>query len=141
MIGILIAEIACFSFGYVFAYEKQPKKIYISMGTREITSYKAITAECDSTPDIGANGRVAYDGVPIGNFGAVNWLPFGTKFVVPKISGDKVWIVKDRMANLVWSKKLKKWVFIGHRIDLLLHKNARSIGCVKAEVFIVKNIK
>jgi hypothetical protein len=96
-----------------------------SIGTREITSYNCVTAECDASPDHGAGGRVAFNGVPTGKWFACNWLPFGTKIVIPSISGKTVWTCRDRMARKC-----------GHRIDLL-YPIGKTIGLRRAEVFVV----
>ena len=100
---------------------------YFTLGVREITVYHAITAECDLTPDEGANGRVAIGGVPTGNWAACNWLPFGTKIILPALTGNTVWTVKDRMNKRV-----------GHRIDLLWPLGEPGIGVRHIEVLQVK---
>ncbi|MFA6972909.1 MAG: hypothetical protein WC208_16115, partial [Gallionella sp.] len=58
---------------------------------------------------------------------ACNFLPFNTKIVIPKLTGDTVWTNKDRTA-----KKC------GHRIDLLL-PIGKTIGLRREEVFVVES--
>jgi hypothetical protein len=112
-------------------FAHQPKPVLVPLGAIECTAYRAVQAECDSEPDIGAGGRVAINGVPTGKWFACNFLPFGTKIVIPGISGDTVWTCRDRM-----NKRLP------HRIDLLIHKDSIGLGVRKAEVFIVaKGVK
>lgn len=98
---------------------------YRPLGIKEITSYKAVVAQCDSEPDIGAHGRVAVAGKPTGYWAACNFLPFHTRFIIPKLTGNTIWEVRDRT-----SKK------VGHRIDLLFPLDKKSIGLQHAEVFI-----
>jgi hypothetical protein len=101
-----------------------------SIGVKEITAYHAITAECDSAPDIGAGGRVAINGVPTGRWCAANFLPMGTRIMIPRLTGDIIWQVRDRTARKV-----------GHRVDLLIPPGAAGIGLRRAEVFVVKGAK
>lgn len=95
-----------------------------SIGTREITAYNAVVAQCDADPDWGAYGRVADNGRPLGHFFACNWLPKNTKIIIPSLTGDIIWTCRDRT-----SEKVR------HRIDLL-YPVGKSIGLRKAEVFI-----
>lgn len=99
---------------------------YKSIGIKEITSYRCVTAECDAEPDIGAGGRVARNGVPTGHWFASNRLPFGTKIVIPAITGGIVWTCRDRTAKKV-----------SHRIDLLYPLDSPGIGLRRAEIWIV----
>ena len=57
-----------------------------------ITAYSSTPEETDSTPFITASGKNVRDGI-IAN----NLLPFGTKIKIPKLYGDKVFVVEDRM--------------------------------------------
>ena len=57
-----------------------------------LTAYNSEIGQTDDTPFITASGdRVEYGVV------AANWLPFGTKVVIPELFGEDVFIVKDRM--------------------------------------------
>ena len=100
---------------------------YRPIGIKEITNYNAVVAQCDSEPDIGAYGRVAVAGKPTGNWAACNFLPFRTRFIIPSLTGNTIWEVRDRTAKKV-----------GHRIDLLFPLDRKNIGLRKAEVFIVE---
>jgi len=102
---------------------------YFDFGTKYVTNYRAVTAECDSTPDIGAGGRVAVAGHPTGRWFASNELPFGTKIVIPEITGNAVWTCRDRI-----SKKYP------HRVDLLIHKGDKAVT-KWAKVYIVKKVR
>jgi len=121
---LLVLDLAVM--GVVLRFTMPPKIILVPLGNKAITVYRAVRAECDSEPNIGAGGRVAINGAPTGKWFACNFLPFGTKIVIPAISGDTVWTCRDRM-----NKRLP------HRIDLLIHKDSIGIGVRKAEVFIV----
>ncbi|MBI5765782.1 3D domain-containing protein [Candidatus Falkowbacteria bacterium] len=57
-----------------------------------ITAYSSTIDQTDSDPFTTANGRKVNDGII-----AANFLPFGTKVKMPKIFGDKVFSVEDRM--------------------------------------------
>lgn len=105
-------------------------KVYVPLGVKVCTTFHAITAECDSTPDIGAGGRVAVGGNPTGNWAASNELPFGTKLVIPAISGKTIWTVRDRL-NAKYP----------HRVDLLMPLKVKGFGLKRAEVFIYVEVK
>lgn len=57
-----------------------------------LTAYTSSPEETDDTPFITASGGQTGDGVA-----AANFLPFGTKFKVPSIFGDKIFTIEDRM--------------------------------------------
>lgn len=59
-----------------------------------ITAYSSSPEETDSTPFITASGNYVHHGVV-----AANFLPFGTRVRMPKIFGDKVFIVEDRLRS------------------------------------------
>jgi len=59
-----------------------------------VTAYSSTPDQTDSTPFITANGTYVYDGLV-----ACNFLPFGTKVKFPGYSGDKIFMVEDRMAK------------------------------------------
>lgn len=126
LMALAIAEIICFALGYYVAKESVPKKYYVYVGTKAVTPFHAVKAECDNDPDEASGGRVAINGDPTGSWFACNWLPFGTKIVVPDISGNKVWTCRDRM-----NKRFP------HRVDLLLQLNERGFGLVWAKIYIV----
>lgn len=57
-----------------------------------VTAYSSSIFETDDTPTITAAGTEVRDGIV-----ANNLLPFGTKVRLPKIYGDKIFVVEDRM--------------------------------------------
>lgn len=57
-----------------------------------LTAYTSSPEETDDTPFITASGGYTGDGVA-----AANFLPFGTKFTVPEVFGNKVFTIEDRM--------------------------------------------
>jgi len=57
-----------------------------------VTAYSSTPDQTDSTPFITASGIRVKDGII-----AVNFLPFGTKVLIPELFGDKVFTVEDRM--------------------------------------------
>ena len=59
-----------------------------------ITAYSSTPEETDDDPFITAAGTWVRDGI-IAN----NLLPFGTKIRIPKLYGDKVFTIEDRMSS------------------------------------------
>jgi len=57
-----------------------------------VTAYSSTPWQTDSTPFITAAGTSVRDGIV-----ATNILPFGTKIKIPRIYGDKIFVVEDRM--------------------------------------------
>jgi len=57
-----------------------------------VTAYSSTPDQTDDTPLITASNKYVKDGI-IAN----NMLPFGTKIRIPKLYGDKVFTVEDRM--------------------------------------------
>jgi 3D (Asp-Asp-Asp) domain-containing protein len=57
-----------------------------------ITAYSSSPEETDDTPLVTASGSSVGPGVV-----AANFLPFGTKIRLPKLFGDRVFTVEDRM--------------------------------------------
>lgn len=57
-----------------------------------VTAYSSTPEETDDTPFITAMGSTVRDGII-----ATNLLPFGTKVKIPKLFGDRVFVVEDRM--------------------------------------------
>ncbi len=56
------------------------------------TAYSSEPEQTDNTPFITASGSYVRDGVAASNF-----LPFGTKFRMPELFGNRVFVVEDRM--------------------------------------------
>jgi len=67
--------------------EKEPKVMKVL-----ITAYSSSIDETDNTPLITASGNYVRPGVA-----AANFLAFGTKVRLPKIFGNQIFIVEDRL--------------------------------------------
>ncbi|MDE2019250.1 MAG: 3D domain-containing protein [Patescibacteria group bacterium] len=76
-----------------------------------LTAYSSSPDETDYNPFYTANGTHVYDGVVASNF-----LPFGTKIMIPAIFGNKIFTVEDRMA-----KRFK------HTIDIWMTSKAKAL--------------
>lgn len=59
-----------------------------------VTAYASTPEETDNTPFITASNTHVHDGVL-----AANFLPFGTKVLIPALFGNKVFTVEDRMKS------------------------------------------
>ena len=70
-----------------------------------VTAYASVPEETDDTPFITASGKTVADGI-IAN----NMLPFGTKVRIPKLYGDKVFIVQDRMNQRMSDYHIDIWM-------------------------------
>lgn len=57
-----------------------------------VTAYSSSPDETDDTPFETASMTEARDGIV-----AANFLPFGTKVLIPELFGDRIFIVEDRM--------------------------------------------
>ena len=57
-----------------------------------VTAYSSTPEQTDDTPFTTASGKQVRDGII-----ATNFLPFGTLVKIPKLFGDKVFVVEDRM--------------------------------------------
>ncbi|PIR98703.1 MAG: hypothetical protein COT88_00075 [Candidatus Colwellbacteria bacterium CG10_big_fil_rev_8_21_14_0_10_41_28] len=69
-------------------YDPDVKRVVTVM----VTAYSSTVRQTDSTPFITASGTTVRPGVV-----AANWLPIGTKVRIPKLFGDRVFVVEDRM--------------------------------------------
>lgn len=69
-----------------------------------VTFYSSDYWQTDDTPFITANGTYVRDGIA-----AANFLPFGTKIMLPEIYGNKQFIVEDRM-NQRYNDRVDIWV-------------------------------
>ena len=70
-----------------------------------VTAYSSTPDQTDDTPFITASGKYVKDGI-IAN----NMLPFGTKVRIPKLYGDKVFIVEDRMNKSKGNYQFDIWM-------------------------------
>ncbi len=68
-----------------------------------LTAYSSTVDQTDDTPFIAASGKHVYDGMI-----AANFLPFGTKVMIPELFGDKVFTVHDRM-NRRYTERVDIW--------------------------------
>jgi 3D (Asp-Asp-Asp) domain-containing protein len=83
------------------------------------TAYSSEVSQTDSTPFITASGSKTQDGVA-----ATNFLPFGTKFQIPELYGDKVFTVEDRMNAKynnqkivdIWMPATKDAIYFGKKV-------------------------
>lgn len=87
-----------------------------------ITGYSSTEDQTDSTPFITASNTYVRDGVV-----AANFLPIGTKIQIPKLFGNKVFTVEDRMHQR-----------FNDRIDIWFPERelARQFGLRKATVVV-----
>ena len=60
--------------------------------TVQVSAYTSEVAQCDDSPFITAAGTHVRDGIV-----ATNMFPFGTVIKIPKLYGDKIFVVEDRM--------------------------------------------
>lgn len=65
--------------------------------TATLSAYTARVQETDSSPCIAASGYDICENEDEKNVVAANFVPLGTKLMIPKIFGDKVFTVEDRM--------------------------------------------
>ena len=59
---------------------------------------------------------------------AANWLPLGTKIKIPKLFGDKIFVVADRM-NIRYTSRLDIWMSD--------RKEALNFGTRTAEIIVL----
>lgn len=71
--------------------------------TVTLTAYSSTPDQTDDTPFIAATGKRVYDGMI-----AANFLPFGTKVQIPKLFGEKIFTVDDRM-NRRYQNRVDIW--------------------------------
>lgn len=70
-----------------------PQRDYVNF-TVWVTAYSSSVDETSSHPFITASGKHVRDGIIASNF-----LPFGTKVIIPTLFGNRVFTVEDRMAR------------------------------------------
>ena len=83
---------------------QSPKREPVKAHKLTVTFYSSTPDQTDSTPFITANGTHVYDGVA-----AANFLPFGTKVMLPELFGNKVFVIEDRMHER-FSHRVDIWV-------------------------------
>jgi len=88
--------------------------------TRQVvlTAYNSDKAQCDDSPCITANGfNVCKHGIE--DTVAANFLPMGTKIRIPALFGDRIFVVRDRMAKRhqnrvdIWMKNYSSAIKFG----------------------------
>lgn len=89
-----------------------------------VTAYSSTPEQTDDTPFITASGSSVRDGVVASSF-----LPFGTQIKLPKMFGDKIFVVEDKMNSRYAGQS---------RIDIWFedHSKAQAFGVrtLKAEI-------
>lgn len=70
-----------------------------------VTAYSSVPNQTDDTPFITASNKYVRDGI-IAN----NLLPFGTKVRIPKLYGDKIFVVEDRMNKKKGNYHIDIWM-------------------------------
>jgi len=70
-----------------------------------ITAYSSTPDQTDDSPFITASNKQVKDGI-IAN----NMLPFGTKIKIPKLYGDKIFVVEDRMNKRMGNHRFDIWM-------------------------------
>jgi len=84
------------------------KATIIREGSHTITAYNSEAAQTDDSPCITANGfNVCEHGQE--DTIAANFLPFGTKVMIPELFGDRVFVVRDRM-NKRHTSRVDVWM-------------------------------
>ncbi len=68
------------------------------------TAYSSTPGQTDSSPFIMASGKRVYDGAI-----AANFLPMGTKVMLPEAYGEKVFVVEDR-THRRFSDRIDIWM-------------------------------
>lgn len=89
-----------------------------------LTAYSSTPEETDDTPFITASMTKVRDGIV-----AANFLPFGTKIMIPDIFGDKVFVVEDRMHT-------RKTNFVD--IWMPTKQDAIEFGISRAEIVVLQ---
>lgn len=96
---------------------KVPERVWV-------TAYSSTPEETDSDPFITASQTEVRDGVI-----AANFLPFGTKVMMPDLFGEKIFVVEDRMHR-------RKTNFVD--IWMPSTEAAKEFGIVKTKIVIVE---
>jgi len=88
-----------------------------------VTAYSSTPEETDATPFITASQTEVRDGVI-----AANFLPIGTRVMIPELFGEKIFVVEDRM-----HRRKKNFVDIW----MPSKEEARNFGIAKADIVIL----
>ncbi|MBI2063781.1 MAG: 3D domain-containing protein [Candidatus Yanofskybacteria bacterium] len=89
------------------------------------TAYSSTPDQTDDTPFITAWNTTVRDGII-----ATNFLPFGTKIMIPEIYGNKIFVVEDRMNRRYW-----------HTVDIWFPDRASALefGFKKVKIQILES--
>ena len=89
------------------------------------TAYSSTPDQTDDSPFITALGTTVRDGII-----ATNFLPFGTKIMIPEIYGNKIFVVEDRMNRRYW-----------HTVDIWFPDRASALefGFKKVKIQILES--
>ncbi len=84
-----------------------PVKVYSVIKTTKmiLTAYTSDPLETDDRPREAASGKEVFDGMV-----ANNGLKFGTKVRIPKLFGDKIFVVEDRMHSRKGTRMMDIWM-------------------------------
>lgn len=91
-----------------------------------VTAYSSTPEETDDTPFVTASMTEVRDGII-----AANFLPFGTKVLIPELFGDKIFVVEDRMHQ---RKKNFVDIWMNSKQDAL------NFGIARAEIVILNDL-
>lgn len=93
-----------------------------------MTAYNSEVAQTDGDPCTTANGfNVCDHGIE--DTVAANFLPFGTKIMVPELFGDRIFVVRDRTARR-FSDRVDIW--------MLKKSDALKFGIRQAQIVVVE---
>lgn len=88
-----ITEVEAYE-GYVGLPESEPADWQVTRSYwSQVTVYNSVPEQTQGDPFITASGERVRDGII-----AANCLPFGTRLRMPDMYGDKIFVVKDRLA-------------------------------------------
>lgn len=94
-----------------------------------LTAYNSEVAQTDGDPCTTANGfNVCKHGIE--DTVAANFLPMGTKIMVPELFGDKIFTVRDRTSNRFKDRRTDIW--------MLKRSDALKFGIRHARIIIVE---
>lgn len=94
-----------------------------------LTAYNSEVGQTDGDPCTTANGfNVCSHGKE--DTVAANFLPFGTKIMIPDLFGDRVFVVRDRM-NKRFSNKVDVW--------MLKRSDALKFGVRQSRIIVLEN--
>lgn len=97
----------------------------------EITGYASLDPRAEEGVCYSGDPSITASGDKVGRgVAAANFLEFGTKFMIPELFDDEVFIVKDRMANSYGWGNIDIW--------FRNQDDAVDLGRVSAEVIIVE---